>query len=165
MSIDLSDAEDMVKTAKENNVTLGVIFQNRYNSGSRLIKETLESGELGEILGGKLEVTWKRTDEYYANSDWKGTWDMEGGGVIIDQAIHTMDLMRWFVNSDIDYIYANISNRAHKIIQVEDSAEGVIKYKNGIVTAFHTINYYTYDAPVKIELHCEKGMVNMLGES
>ncbi|MBX4260088.1 Gfo/Idh/MocA family oxidoreductase [Clostridium estertheticum] len=164
MSIKLSDAEAMVKSAKENNVTLGVIFQNRYNPGSRLIKETLESGELGEILGGKLEVTWKRTDEYYGNSDWKGTWDMEGGGVIIDQAIHTMDLMRWFVGSDIDYIDANISNRAHKIIQVEDSAEGVIKYKNGVVTAFHAINYYTYDAPVKIEIHCEKGMVNMVGD-
>lgn len=89
---------------------------------------------------------------------------MEGGGVIIDQAIHTMDLMRWFMDSDIDYIDANISNRTHDIIQVEDSAEGVIKYKNGVLTSFHAINYYTYDAPVKIELHCEKGMVNMVGD-
>lgn len=164
MAIKLEDAEAMIKTAKDNNVTLGVIFQNRYNPGSQLIKRTLESGELGCILSGKLEVTWNRTDEYYSHSDWKGTWDMEGGGVIIDQAIHTMDLMRWFVDSDIDYVDANISNRAHAIIQVEDSAEGVIKYKNGVVTAFHAINYYTYDAPVRIELHCEKGMVNMVGD-
>lgn len=164
MSINIEDAESMVKTAKDNKVTLGVIFQNRYNPGSQLIKRTLESGELGKILSGKLEVTWNRTDEYYSHSDWKGTWDMEGGGVIIDQAIHTMDLMRWFVDSDIDYIDANISNRAHEIIQVEDSAEGVIKYKNGVLTAFHAINYYTYDSPVKIELHCEKGMVNMVGD-
>jgi len=164
MAIKLSDAEEMIKTAKDNKVILGVIFQNRYNPGSQLIKKTLESGELGKILSGKLEVTWNRSDEYYSHSDWKGTWDKEGGGVIIDQAIHTMDLMRWFVDSDIEYIDANISNRAHKIIQVEDSAEGVIKYKNGVVTAFHAINYYTYDAPVKIELHCEKGMVNMVGD-
>ena len=164
MSINIEDAEEMIKTASDNKVMLGVIFQNRYNAGSRLIKKTLESGELGKILSGKLEVTWNRTDEYYSHSDWKGTWDMEGGGVIIDQAIHTMDLMRWFVDSDIDYIDANISNRTHEIIQVEDSAEGVIKYKNGVLTAFHAINYYTYDAPVKIELHCEKGMVNMVGD-
>ncbi len=162
MSIKLENARDMVQTADENNVTLGVIFQNRYNPGSKLIKDTLESGELGEILSGKLSVTWDRSDEYYTNSDWKGTWDKEGGGVLIDQAIHTMDLMRWFVNDEIDYIDATISNRAHDIIEVEDAAEGVIKYDNGIFTAFHTINYYTYDAPVEIELHCENGLAKIV---
>lgn len=163
MSIKLEDAEAMIKAALDNKVTLGVIFQNRYNPGSRLIKNTLESGELGKILAGKLQVTWNRSDEYYSHSDWKGTWDMEGGGVIIDQAIHTMDLMRWFIDSEIEYIDANISNRSHKKIDVEDSAEGIIKYKNGVVTAFHAINYYTYDSPVEIELHCQKGIATMVG--
>lgn len=164
MSIKLEDAEAMVKAAKDNNVVLGVIFQNRYNPGSQLIKKNLESGELGKIVSGKLSVTWNRSDDYYSKSDWKGTWDMEGGGVIIDQAIHTMDLMRWFVNSEIEYVDANISNRAHEIIEVEDSAEGVIKYKNGVVTGFHAINYYGYDAPVEIELHCEKGIAKMIAD-
>lgn len=161
MSIKLEDAEAMIKAAKDNNVTLGVIFQNRYNPGSMLIKSMLTSGRLGKILSGKLEVTWNRSDEYYSHSDWKGTWDKEGGGVIIDQAIHTIDLMRWFVDSEIDYIDANISNRAHEIIEVEDSAEGVIKYKNGTNVAFHAINYYSYDAPVAVELHCENGIAKL----
>lgn len=164
MSIALEDAKEMVDVAKENQVTLGVIFQNRYNQGSKLIKETLESGELGKIISGKLSVTWDRSDEYYTGSDWKGTWEKEGGGVIIDQAIHTMDLMRWFIDSDIDYVDANISNRAHEIIEVEDSAEGVIKYKNGVLAGFYAINYYGYDAPVEIELHCEKGLAKMVGD-
>lgn len=164
MSITMEDAEAMIKAAKDNNVTLGVIFQNRYNPGSVLIKETLESGALGRIRSGKLIVTWDRSDEYYSHSDWKGTWDKEGGGVVIDQAIHTMDLMRWFIGSEIDYIDANIGNRAHEKIDVEDVAEGIVKYKNGVVTGFYTINYYTYDAPVEIELHCEKGIVKMVGD-
>ena len=164
MSIELEDAQKMVDTAEENEVTLGVIFQNRYNPGSKLVKNALESGELGEILSGKLAVTWDRSDEYYSKSDWKGTWDKEGGGVLIDQAIHTMDLMRWFVNDEIDYIDATISNRAHEIIEVEDAAEGVISYKNGVVTAFHAINYYTYDAPVEIELHCENGLGKIVAD-
>lgn len=165
MAIKLKDAEAMVKAAKDNNVTLGVIFQNRYNPGSVLIKETLTSGELGKIYSGKLSVTWDRSDEYYSKSDWKGTWDKEGGGVIIDQAIHTMDLMRWFIDDKIDYIEANIGNRAHELIEVEDSAEGVIKYKNGVVTGFYAVNYYSYNAPVEIELHCEKGLVKMVADS
>lgn len=164
MAIKLENAKAMIKAAEDNNVTLGVIFQNHYNPGSKLIKQTLESGELGAIKAGKCSVTWDRSDEYYSKSDWKGTWDMEGGGVIIDQAIHTMDLMRWFIDSEIVSVEANISNRAHNIIEVEDSAEGVIKYKNGVVTGFYAINYYTYDAPVEIELHCEKGIVKMSGD-
>jgi len=164
MSITYEDAEKMVATAKEKGVALGVIFQNRYNPGSRLIKELLENGTLGKIKGGKLSVAWDRSDEYYSQSDWKGTWEKEGGGVIIDQAIHTMDLMRWFVDDEIDYVDASIGNRAHEMIEVEDTAEGVIKYKNGVLTAFQTINYYTYDAPVTIELHCENGIANMIGD-
>jgi UDP-N-acetyl-2-amino-2-deoxyglucuronate dehydrogenase len=164
MSIGLKDAEAMVEAADSNKVTLGVIFQNRYNPGSKLIKETLESGKLGRILSGKLSVTWNRSDEYYSKSDWKGTWDKEGGGVVIDQSIHTLDLMRWFVNDEIEYIDANISNRTHKLIDVEDCAEGIIKYKSGVITGFYTINYYTCDAPVEIELHCEKGIARMIAD-
>ena len=164
MSIALEDAEAMIAAAKKNDVTLGVIFQNRYNPGSVLIKEMLTSGTLGKVLSGKALVTWNRSDEYYSHSDWKGTWDKEGGGVVIDQSIHTLDLMRWFVDSEIDYVDANIGNRAHEIIEVEDVAEGVIKHKNGVVTGFFTINYYTYDAPVEIELHCENGIAKMVGD-
>lgn len=162
MSIEFKDAKNMNDAAEENNKTLGVIFQNRYNPGSQLIKKTLEGGELGKIITTKLSVTWDRSDEYYSKSDWKGTWEKEGGGVIIDQAIHTMDLVRWFIDDEIDYIDANISNRGHAIIQVEDSAEGIIKYKNGVTTAFHAINYYGYDAPVEIELYCENGIAKMI---
>lgn len=164
ISITMEDAKAMTEASKENQVLLGVIFQNRYNAGSKLIKETLDSGELGKIISGKLQVTWKRTDEYYSKSDWKGTWEKEGGGVVIDQAIHTMDLMRWFVGNEIDYVEASIANRTHDIIEVEDMAEGIIKYKNGVLTTFYTINYYSYDAPVEIELHCEKGIVKMIGD-
>jgi len=164
MSISLKDADDMISACNANKVTLGVIFQNRYNPGSVLIKDTLKSGALGNILSAKLMVTWDRSDDYYSKSDWKGTWEKEGGGVIIDQAIHTLDLLRWFVDAPIDYVDANIGNRAHERIEVEDSAEGVIRYKNGVTTGFYTINYYSYDAPVEIEIDCENGLVKLLSD-
>ena len=164
MSIAYEDGVKMVEAAKENDVTLGVIFQNRYNPGSKLIKKMLQDGELGQIFSGKLSVTWRRTEEYYKSSDWNGTLDKEGGGVVINQAIHTFDLMRWFVDHEIDYIEASISNRMSDFIEVEDAAEGAIKYKNGVITAFQAINYYSYDAPVEIELHCENGTANMVGD-
>ena len=165
MSISLADACEMIGAAEKNGVVLGVIFQNRYNPGSKLVKEMLVPGQLGRIISSKLSVTWKRTDEYYSKSDWKGTWDKEGGGVIIDQAIHTLDLARWLVDSEIEFVDASISNRTHSLIEVEDAAEGVIKYKNGVLTCFYAVNYYGYDAPVEIELHCERGMAKISADT
>lgn len=164
MAITYEDAVEMCHAARENNCALMVSFQNRFNPGSLLIKNTLESGELGAILSAKAMVTWNRSDEYYSHSDWKGTWDKEGGGVIIDQAIHTLDLMNWFIGSDIEEIDSRIANRAHHLIKVEDCADGVISYKNGVKASFFAINYYTYDAPVEIELHCQMGIAKLCGE-
>jgi predicted dehydrogenase len=164
MSITIEDAQEMIDVCDKNHVEFGVIFQNRYNAGSLLIKNALDNNWLGKVLGGKCQVTWRRTDEYYSLSDWKGTWAMEGGGVLIDQAIHTMDLLRWFVGEEIEYVEAQIGNRAHEIIEVEDSVEGVIKYRSGIFTGFYAINYYSYDAPIEIELHCENGFAKMVGD-
>lgn len=156
MAVSLHDADRMIKAAKDNGVTLGVIFQNRYNPSSIAVKEVVESGELGKIKGARMFVTWYRPDEYYSKSDWKGTWDKEGGGVLIDQAIHTMDLMQWIVG-DIERLEASMANRTHHIIDVEDVAEAVIFFKNGAVGSLYACNYYTYDADVLLEVHGENG--------
>lgn len=164
MAINYEDAVKMAEAAEKANRHLLVSFQDRFNPGSLLIKDTLESGKLGRIISARAMVTWDRSDEYYSHSDWKGTWDKEGGGVIIDQAIHTLDLMNWFIDSPIKEVNAAIDNRCHDIIKVEDSAEGLIRYQNGVNACFFAINYYGYDAPVEIELFCEKGIVKLVGE-
>lgn len=164
MSIEYKDTVAMVETAERCKKTLGVIFQNRYNPGSQLAKKVLESGELGKVLGAKMNVTWMRTDEYYSKSDWKGTWDKEGGGVIIDQAIHTVDLMRWLLDDEVEWVEASIANRTHKLIQVEDSAEGVIKFRKGVLASFYTINYYCTDSDIELELYCENGIIRITAD-
>jgi predicted dehydrogenase len=157
MAINVKDAEQMILVSKKNRIALGVIFQNRYNKGSIFLKNALESGRLGKIKAAKCQVTWDRSDAYYMKSDWKGTWDKEGGGAVIDQAIHTLDLMQWLISDQIDYVDANIANRVHEKIDVEDTAEGMIQFKNGVRATFHVINYFTMDSPVTIDLHCEQG--------
>ncbi len=164
MSIKLEESKAMIDTAKKCGVRLGCIFQNHYNAGTLLVKEQYESGTLGKILSAKCFVTWNRSDDYYGGSDWKGTWDKEGGGVIIDQAIHTLDMMRHIINEDIDFIDATIAKRGHEKIEVEDTAEGIIVYKSGLMTNFHAINYYSYDADVEIEFACEKAVVEMVAD-
>jgi len=164
MSIHLEDARRMVRAADEKGLRLGVIFQNRYNAGAVLIKNALTFGGLGRIRAVRAVLNWYRPQQYYSRSDWKGTWDKEGGGVVIDQAIHTLDLVRWFVDSDLVSVDAHIDNREHPKIEVEDVAEGVLRFKNGVRAAFWAMNYYSYDAHVLIELHCANGIASMEAE-
>ncbi len=161
MSIDYADAEANVKLAEEKNLRYGIIFQCRYNDTAKLVRRELDSGKLGKIISARCTLTWSRSDEYYSLSDWKGTWDKEGGGVLIDQAIHSLDLANWFIGSEPVEVQAHIANRAHSIVKVEDTGEGMVRYKNGTLLAFWAMNNYGCDDPIEIRLFCENGKVTM----
>ena len=165
MAITPKDARRAMRAAKEHGVALGVIFQNRFNPGSRLVKENLENGRLGKLKAARVVLSYHKPDEFYEKSDWKGTWDKEGGGVVIDQAIHFIDLLRWFADDAVEYVEAHVSNRMHRHIEVEDCAEGVIKFRKGAYVCFYLMNFYSYDDDVEVELDCEKGRVNIVKDS
>ena len=159
MDVDFESAENAVKFAKEKNLLYGVIFQCRYTAPAQLVKNAVVSGKLGKIVSARSVLTWNRSDDYYNNSDWKGTWDKEGGGVVIDQAIHSIDLVNWMIDSEIESINCSMHNRGHEIVKVEDTAEGLITYKNGTRYGFYCMNNYACDEPIEIRLFCENGKV------
>ena len=159
MDIDYESAERAVQRAKELGVTYGVIFQCRYNNSAKLVKDAVTSGRLGKVISARSTLTWTRPDNYYASSDWKGTWDKEGGGVVIDQAIHSIDLTRWIIDSEVETVSCSMANRGHKMVDVEDSAEGLVTFKNGVRYGFYCMNNYGCDEPIEIRLLCEKGKV------
>jgi predicted dehydrogenase len=161
MDIDYKSAENAVKLAKECGVLYGVIFQCRYNNAPQLVKKRVTDGSLGKIITARSTLTWTRSDEYYSMSDWKGTWDKEGGGVVIDQAIHSIDLVNWIVDSEVENISVSMENRGHKIVKVEDTADGLIDYKNGVRYGFWCMNNYGCDEPIEIRFFCEKGKVTL----
>lgn len=157
MSIRYEDAVRAVELAEKKGVHYGVIFQCRYNTPSQLVKQRITDGSLGAVKCGRTTLTWYRPDNYYDKSDWKGTWDKEGGGVIIDQAIHSLDLANWMIGSEPVEVQSSLHNRNHEIMVVEDSAEGLIKYKNGALLSFFAMNNFLVDEPIEIRLICEHG--------
>lgn len=96
IAIHLGDADLMTEAAKRNHKQLGVIFQNRYIEGIREVKRLIEAGEFGRLTGAFSTLNWWRPPSYY-DCDWKGSWEREGGGVVIDQAIHSLDLVRYLM--------------------------------------------------------------------
>ena len=159
MSIKYEDAVLAVKKAENRKLNYGIIFQCRYNAPSMLIKSRITDGKLGMVKCGRVVLTWYKHNNYYDNSDWKGTWEKEGGGVIINQAIHSIDLANWMIDSKPLEIQSTLHNRNHKTMAVEDSAEGLIKYENGAVLSFFASNNYLIDEPIEIKLICENGKV------
>jgi predicted dehydrogenase len=165
ISIDPRDGEKMIRVARDNKVKLGVVFQNRYNPGSQLVKENLFNQRLGKIKAAKLILSYYKPDSFYKQSDWKGRLKLEGGGVLIDQAIHFIDVLRWLIDDKVEFVEANASRRMHNFIEVEDLAEGVIKFKKGAYICFYLINFYSFDADPEIEMDCQHGRVKMVKDS
>lgn len=164
MAIKYEDAVDMVNCCKENNVSLSIMFQNRFNKAVRFIRNEITKGFLGKPLAARVIVTWSRSDDYYGKSDWKGTWEKEGGGVVIDQAIHSLDLVRYITDKKPLSVQANIFNRKHKKFDIEDISEGIVEFEDNFTLSFYTMNYFTCDLPIDITIHCEKGIAKIIGD-
>lgn len=161
MAITLSNADRMISVSEEMGIKLGVIFQTRYAKGCIYIKNIIDSGKIGKIKCAKSYLSWSRDKSYYADSDWKGTWEKEGGGVLIDQAIHSIDRVQWLVGSDMEWIEGNIRNRNHDFLKVEDTADALVKFKNGCLYHMYATNCFGYDAPIELEIVGEHGRVGM----
>ncbi len=124
-----SEFEALLKAERESNAHVCICFQNRFNPSTQLAKKLVE--EDGGALSAFGSLFWERTKEYYTESDWRGKYATEGGGVMINQAIHTIDLLCQFLGNPIA-VTATIANHRHKgIIEVEDTCEGLIEFEGG----------------------------------
>lgn len=135
-----------------------IMLQNRTNTAVEKLKELTDSKVFGEILGMTGFMTWNRTAEYYASAEWRGTWKHEGGGVLINQAVHLIDLMDW-LSGGISEIKADLSNKNTPSIEVEDTAEAIFKLKNGARAVFYATNAFTADVPFRLEIFFEKAVL------
>lgn len=156
IGISLEDGDQMMAAAKKADRQLGVIFQNRYIDGVQRVRELIQNGTLGKVLGAFSTLAWHRPASYY-QCDWKGSWQTEGGGVVIDQAIHSLDLVRYMTGMNAVSVQGYIARRILKTIEVEDVADAAIILENGAVYSFHACNYYTKNSPIRVEIDCEQG--------
>lgn len=164
VALHLSDAREMTQEARRCGRWLAVVSQNRYIPGIVHARKLIQEGRLGALRGAWSQLTWWRPPSYY-ECDWKGSWETEGGGVVIDQAIHSIDLVRWLMDSPVKAVQGHIARRILTNIEVEDEADAAIEFENGAVYAFFACNYYTHNSPIRLEIDGEKGSVLLEGET
>jgi len=138
-----------------------VCFQNRYNNGTIMAKDVIDKKIYGDILGVYALLPWYRDDKYYANSDWRGRLSTEGGCLLVNQAIHTIDLMQYLVG-DVEKVKAHIDNYTHEgIIEGEDTATAAFYFKSGVVGMFFATNCYKSGSTSQIEIKCERATLKL----
>lgn len=139
-----------------------VVFQNRLNPCIEELKRIAESGELGRLLTAKAVVTWHRDESYYANDSWRGKYATEGGGVLINQSIHTLDHLVNIVGN-ISSVKALTANFAIDSIEVEDTCVAHLSFARGISGIFFATNAYGDNPTPEVEVFFEKGRVKYTG--
>jgi len=126
----LEDCDGMIGAAREGGRTLAMISQRRLYAPTRRVREAINAGKLGRPVLGTVTMLGWRSEEYYRSDPWRGSWNGEGGGVLVNQAPHQIDLLQWFMG-DVDELYGAWANLNHPTIEVEDTSIAVIRFRSG----------------------------------
>ena len=160
----IDEGQRLVQAAEQGTAKIAVCFQNRYNVTAQAMHRLLTSGDLGDVLGGSFTVVWHRSADYYLNRPWRGTWAGGGGGLLMNQAIHTVDLLQWLMG-DVVTISGHASTRfLGETIDVEDTAEFVAQHTSGARSVFYATLAHATNSPVTIEVVTEKAVLSLRGD-
>ena len=160
-----TEAEKIVAVSDRTGKKVCVSFQNRLNDTTVKAKEIIKSGILGQLHGGKGIVAWHREGAYYSESGWRGKFATEGGGVLMNQSIHTLDLLYCFLGAP-----KRVEGRASlfkntDVTDVEDMADAYIEFQNGTTGVFFATTCNAVDSSVEVELYFEKGTLRINHET
>lgn len=133
------------------------IFQNRFLFGTRAVKEAVDAGLLGKLVMGDAYIKWYRTQAYYDSGDWRGTWALDGGGCLMNQSVHYIDLLQWYMGP-VASVSAVCDTLAHHI-EVEDAAAAVLRFANGAIGVIEGTTAATPGLSWRIELHGDAGSI------
>jgi UDP-N-acetyl-2-amino-2-deoxyglucuronate dehydrogenase len=152
------DRVDQITTAADAaGVKVAAIFQGRFGAGAQRVKSAVASGRLGRLVLASAYVKWHRTTEYYKTA-WKGTWDLDGGGALMNQAIHGVDLLQWFAGLPAE-VSARIARRVHTGIQADDTTVATLLYPDGALGTIEASTALWPGWSRRIELCGERGSI------
>lgn len=157
--VTLQKIDAMINACRQNGVQLHCIFNSRYRPGNAFLKGAVEAGRFGRLLSAGAQVRWYRTPQYYRDGDWRGTWALDGGGALMNQSIHFIDLLLWLAG-EVSQVFGFAGTLLHNI-ETEDTAVAALRFANGALGTFvgTTSSYPGY--PAEIHLTGERGSASI----
>lgn len=152
----LEDCDAMIRACRENHVKLGVISQRRWYEPVRRVKEAIDAGKIGDPVLGTVQMLGWRDKDYYDSDEWRGTWEMEGGGVMVNQAPHQLDILLWYMG-EIEELFGTWQNLNHPYIPVEDTAIAMIRFTSGALGNILVSNSQKPGIYGKVHVHGKNG--------
>src|SRR5450755_2111582 len=157
IDITVARADALIEAAQRAHVKLGVMFQDRVKPDIQRLKRLIDSGALGKILFVDARVKWYRPPEYYAKSKWRGTLTLDGGGALMNQGVHTVDLLLWLLG-DVNRVQARTATALHKI-ESEDTAVAILEFAGGALGTLHATTAAYPGYPRRVEITGSEGTV------
>lgn len=162
IEVTLSRVDALLAACAAHDVRLCAIFPSRFPKAAQLLKEAVASGRFGRLTLGDLHNKWWRSQEYYGQGGWRGTWRLDGGGAVMNQGIHGVDLLQWYMGP-VDSVFALTGKLAHPGIEVEDTAVATVRYRNGALGVIECATSTYPGLSRRIEIHGSAGTVVMDG--
>jgi UDP-N-acetyl-2-amino-2-deoxyglucuronate dehydrogenase len=162
MALTLADADAMIAACREAGVYLGVALQRRIDPVFQEVKSAIDAGGLGKLTLGTISVPYLRQQSYYDSAAWRGTWALDGGGALMNQGIHLLDLLVWYMG-DATAVQASAATLAHAI-EVEDCITASLQFANGALGAVTATTAAAPGFPHRVEIYGDQGGVQIEGE-
>ena len=156
LEITLKKCDRIIEACEKAGVQVGAIFPSRFHDSSVKLKRAIDGGRFGRLTLGDAYVKWFRTQEYYDSGAWRGTWALDGGGALMNQAIHSVDLLTWLMGPVVE-IQANTATLAHERIEVEDAAVATLRFANGALGVLEATTAAYPGYLKRIEIHGSEG--------
>lgn len=155
MEITKEKMDDVIEFVEKSGVKMGCVFQRRCDPKFLAVKEAIDSGRFGKVILADAYLKYFRSQEYYNSGDWRATWELDGGGALMNQGVHGIDLLTWMAG-DVESVFARCATQVRDI-EVEDTAIASLKFKNGALGNIEGTTSVYPAQDTRIEIHCEKG--------
>lgn len=156
MEVTVEACDLLLDAQRASGATLGVICQHRFDPAAALVKAAVDDGDLGRLVLADCRVPWYRSQEYYDSGDWRGTWELDGGGSLMNQGVHTLDLLRWTCGP-VRSVYAQARTASHERIEVEDVLCATVVFENGALGTVVAATSAYPGFPARLAVHGTSG--------
>lgn len=151
------------QAVEKTGLTLSVVSQHRFDPASVAVHRAISQGRLGAVGSGVVSMPWWRTQAYYDSGEWRGTMALDGGGALMNQAIHTVDLMVWMMGRPVQ-VFARTARLAHQGIEVEDTVVATVAFENGALGVIHATTSAYPGLPARLQIHADRGSAVIEGD-
>lgn len=156
LEVTLPRCDAIIRACDEAGVRLAAIFPSRFSPANLALKDAIEAGRFGRLTMGDTAVKWWRSQEYYDSGKWRGTWELDGGGALMNQAIHNVDLLQWLMG-EVASVQALTATLAHERIEVEDTAVALLRFRSGALGVIEASTSAHPGLLKRTEIHGDRG--------